>query len=152
MRQFCSCVSRLSDLKNGRKDSLILLFFFPPCYFYLAQSEHSPVLSECSGVALLSDRQPKQDRFTSGPPAHCPVQLTNARRKYRLHAAGTKELPYRFLYSSIVMVFSFIDLHLGVSGSCFPTASFSAGPHKAERNRGASEGARPGGGVQVVVR
>lgn len=29
--------------------------------------------------------------------------------------------------------------------------SFSTGPYKVERNRGASQGARPGGGVQVVV-
>lgn len=71
---------------------LILLFFLPSCYFYLAKSEHSPVLSECTGVALLSDRQQKQNWVTSGPPAHRPVQLTNAWRKYCLHTAGTKVL------------------------------------------------------------
>lgn len=55
----------------------------------LAPSEHSVVLPQCSGVALLSDGQQEQNRFPSGPAAHRSVQFTNARRQHCLHTAGT---------------------------------------------------------------
>lgn len=57
--------------------------------FLVVPSEHRVVLSQCSGVALLSHRLQKQNRFSSGPPAHCSIQLADAWRKHCPHSAGT---------------------------------------------------------------
>lgn len=70
---------------------LMWFIFFSSRYLGVVTvtSEHSAVLSQCSGVALLSYRQQEQNRFPSGPPPHCPIQPTNAWGKYSLYTAGT---------------------------------------------------------------
>lgn len=50
------------------------------------------MLSQRSGVALLSNRQQEQDRLTPGPAAHLPLQPAHARGQQHLHTAG-KALP-----------------------------------------------------------
>lgn len=92
----------------------------------IVTSEHSVVLSQCSGVALLSNRQQKQNWFTSGSPAYRPVQLTNAGGQHCLYTAGTSinvdivffsfktSFLHFFSYKCVFMVFfchSFIRFH-----------------------------------------
>lgn len=67
-------------------------FFFCRLCFVIVTLEHSAVLSQRSGVALLADRQQKQDWFPSGPPAHCSFKLADARRQYFLYTAGIRQL------------------------------------------------------------
>lgn len=60
--------------------------------------EHCVVLSQCSCVALLFNRQQKQDWFPSRPPAHRSFQLANARRQHCLYTAGTSIHTHIFLF------------------------------------------------------
>lgn len=123
------------------------------------------MLSQCSGVALLSDRQSKQNWFTAGPPPNRPIQLTNARWQYCLYTAGTSIsvdiVEHESLFLSLKTVFviwktsggiheSFLSFVL-VGMFSYLFVFFTTGPYKVKRNRGASQGARPSSGVQVVV-
>ncbi|CAB1325633.1 unnamed protein product, partial [Coregonus sp. 'balchen'] len=61
--------------------------------FYICP-QHRPLvfglscMLQCPGVALLSDRQPEQDWFPTGPTAHLPLQPAHARGKRHLYTAG----------------------------------------------------------------
>lgn len=68
-------------------------------------SEHSVVLSQCSGVALLFDGQQKQDGFTSGPLTLCPLQSANARGQHCFYTAGTSFIS-SFFHPENLLLFS----------------------------------------------
>lgn len=96
----------------------IPLFLLPaPLCPVIVTLEHCVVLSQCSCVALLFNRQQKQDWFPSRPPAHRSFQLANARRQHCLYTAGTSihthislfcMWKYSYGAQKNLMVFSFI--------------------------------------------
>lgn len=53
-----------------------------------SSAEHRAVLPQCAGVALLSDRQPEQDRLTPRLAAHRTVKPPHAWGQHNLHSTG----------------------------------------------------------------